>query len=73
MARAEAIPAALDEVDAFTIEEFCRRHRISIQLFYKMRGAMPRTFNVGKRVLISREAAAAWRRAREAATEAVSE
>jgi hypothetical protein len=26
---------------------------------------MPVTFNVGTRVLISREAAAAWRRARE--------
>ena len=67
MARAEAIPAALDEVDAFTIEEFCRRHRISVQLFYKFKDEMPLTFRVGTRVLISKEAAAAWRREREAA------
>jgi hypothetical protein len=32
---------------------------------------MPRTFNVGCRVLISREAAAAWRRERENATHGV--
>jgi hypothetical protein len=31
---------------------------------------MPRTFNVGARVLISKEAAAAWRRERERATQA---
>jgi hypothetical protein len=30
---------------------------------------MPATFNVGTRVLISREAAAAWRRAREQASD----
>ena len=59
-------PAAVD-VDAFSIEEFCRRHRISVQLFYKLREQMPVTFRVGSRVLVSREAAAAWRRAREQA------
>jgi len=32
---------------------------------------MPRTFNVGTRVLISKEAAAAWRREREQAAERV--
>jgi hypothetical protein len=40
-------------------------------LFYKFREQMPRTFNVGSRVLISREAAAAWRREREQAADAV--
>ncbi len=59
------------EPDAFSIDEFCSRHRISVQLFYKNRKQMPRTFNVGTRVLISREAAAAWRRARENAAQAV--
>jgi len=59
-------PAA-DDVDAFSIEEFCRRHRISVQLFYKLRDQMPATFKVGNRVLISCEAAKAWRRKREAA------
>ena len=57
----------VDDADAFTVNEFCARHRISPQLFYKLKpqGLMPVTFNVGTRVLISREAAAAWRRARE--------
>jgi hypothetical protein len=56
-----------DEVDAFSVAEFCSRHRISVQLFYKNRGQMPRTFNVGTRVLISKEAAARWRAERERA------
>ena len=58
---------AADDADAYSIAEFCARHRISPQLFYKWRskGLMPVTFNVGARVLISREAAAAWRRERE--------
>ena len=58
---------AADHADAYSIDEFCARHRISPQLFYKMRplGLMPVTFNVGTRVLISREAADAWRRTRE--------
>jgi hypothetical protein len=53
--------------DAYSINEFCARHGISPQLFYKLKplGLMPVTFNVGARVLISREAAAAWRHARE--------
>jgi hypothetical protein len=59
-----------DVADAFTVNEFCARHRISVQLFYKNRKQMPRTFNVGARVLISREAAAAWRRACETEAQA---
>ena len=61
---------AANDADAFTVNEFCARHRISVQLFYKNRRQMPRTFNVGARVLISKEAAAAWRRERERATQA---
>jgi hypothetical protein len=57
------------DTDAFTVNEFCARHRISVQLFYKNREQMPRTFNVGARVLISKEAAFAWRREREQAAE----
>ena len=72
MARPEATGRfnAADHPDAYSICEFCTRHRISPQLFYKLkpRGLMPVTFNVGSRVLISREAAAAWRRERENAT-----
>ena len=71
MARAEVTGRkptnAGDYADAYTVDEFCARHRISPQLFYKLKpqGLMPVTFNVGTRVLISREAAAAWRRERE--------
>jgi hypothetical protein len=56
------------DADAFSITEFCRRHGISPQLFYKFRKEMPATFNVGTRVLISKEAAAKWRRDRAAAS-----
>ena len=58
------------DADAYSVDEFCARHRISVQLFYKNRKQMSRTFNVGARVLISKEAAAAWRRERERATQA---
>ena len=62
---------AADHADAYSVDEFCARHRISPQLFYKLKpqGLMPVTFNVGTRVLISREAAAAWRRERENAAQ----
>lgn len=66
MARPEA--AALDDADAYTIQEFCRRHRLSVALFYKMKDEMPAVFRIGSRVLVSKEAAARWRAAREAAT-----
>jgi hypothetical protein len=61
----------IDDADAFSVTEFCRRNRISVQLFYKLKpqGLMPPTFRLGARVLISREAAAAWRREREAASQ----
>ncbi len=54
---------------ASSVAEFCRVHSISIPLFYKMRaqGLGPDTFNAGVRTLISDEAAARWRRARERA------
>ncbi len=54
--------------DAYGVDEFCRRHGFSPQLFYKNRRVMPKTFRVGARVLISREAAADWRREREEAS-----
>jgi hypothetical protein len=62
---------AADHVDAYSVREFCARYGISPQLFYKLKpqGLMPATFNVGTRVLISKEAAAAWRRGREKAAE----
>jgi len=61
-----------DDADAYTVEEFCRRHRISVQLFYKYPDLMPDSFYVGARRLITRESAARWREAgtaRERATD----
>jgi hypothetical protein len=59
----------LGEADAYGIDEFCQRHRISVALYYKLkqRRLTPVEFHVGGRVLISRESAAQWRREREAA------
>jgi hypothetical protein len=54
--------------DAFGVVEFCKRHSISPQLFYKFKNQMPVTFRIGTRVLISRESAARWRAEREVAT-----
>jgi len=56
-----------DDADAYTIPEFCRRHRISESFYYKLkaRDLGPRTMAVGTKVLISKEAAAEWRRHRE--------
>ena len=62
---AGGLSIATEDADAFTIAEFCQRHRISVALFYKFRDLMPDTFSVGSRVLISREAAARWRLERE--------
>jgi hypothetical protein len=61
------MPALPDDIDAVSIPEFCRRHGISQSLYYDLnaRKLGPRTMKVGGRTLISREAAAAWRRARE--------
>jgi hypothetical protein len=54
--------------DAYSIAEFCLRHRISSPLYFKMRkaGRGPREIRIGKKILISKESAADWRRAREA-------
>jgi hypothetical protein len=56
-----------DDRDAFTIPEFCRRHGFSQSHYFALAaaGEGPRVMRVGKRVLISREAAADWRKLRE--------
>jgi len=56
------------ELDAFSVAQFCRRHGIARATFYKLQAQRraPRVMKVGSRTLISREAAAAWRAAREA-------
>ena len=71
MARSETTGRriGLTETDAFSIAEFCRRHGISIAMYYKMRAqdskSVPREIHVGTRRLISKEAAADWRAGRE--------
>ena len=66
-ARKVAVDDASDAYDAYSIAEFCRRHSISVPFFYKLKqqGKGPITFYAGVRQLVSREAAAAWRRERE--------
>jgi len=52
---------------AYSIDEFCKAHRISRAMFYKLdhQGLSPRVMRVGTRSIISKEAAADWRRERE--------
>ncbi len=56
-----------EEKDAYSIPEFCRRHGISQSFYFDMsrNGRGPRVMRLGARVLISREAAADWRRCLE--------
>ncbi len=58
--------------DAFTIREFCKRHNISPAFFHLLQkdGRGPRVMRIGARTLVSKEAAADWRRDREAAAKA---
>jgi hypothetical protein len=53
--------------DAYTLSAFCKAHGISVSTLYNLmhRGTAPRLMRVGKRVLVSREAAADWRRQME--------
>lgn len=55
---------------AFTVPEFCEAHRISQAKYYEMKkhGWGPVEMQVGRRRLISYEAASAWRREREVET-----
>lgn len=49
---------------SFSIKEFCELHAISRSFFYILRekGEAPRLMKVGRRTLISAEAAAEWRK-----------
>jgi hypothetical protein len=52
-----------DTLDAYSIEEFCRRHSISRSTYFVMRddGTGPVEGHAKNRVLISKESALAWR------------
>ena len=55
----------------YSVPGFCEAHRISRGYLYELwsRGAGPRRMKVGRRTLISGEAAAEWRRRMETETE----
>lgn len=57
---------------ASTVPQFCDEHNISRTHFYQLLkdGKGPRLMRVGRRILVSAEAAAAWRQRMEEATEA---
>jgi hypothetical protein len=57
------------DLDAYSIKEFCRRNQLSQGFYFKLQreGLGPQTMLVGTKVLISQEAAARWRKEREAA------
>jgi hypothetical protein len=57
---------------SYTIAEWCKLHRLSLSMFYKMQveGWGPRTMVVGACTRISAEADANWTREREAAAAA---
>ena len=59
--------APRESVDAMSIKEFCKRHGISESWFYQLQreGKAPRTIKIGKRTLITPDAAAEWRRDHE--------
>ncbi len=56
----------------YSVSEFCREHGISRGLFYQLLkdGKGPKTMKLGRRTLISREAAEEWRRRMETAAQA---
>ncbi len=51
----------------YSVQDFCREHGISRGLFYKLlrQGLGPNIIKVGRRTLISQEAAREWRRRME--------
>jgi hypothetical protein len=55
---------------AYSIREFCVSHRLSESMYFKLRnqGLGPVEMQVGRRRLISYEAASVWRREREVET-----
>lgn len=65
--RLRALDDSSDDVAADPIPEFCRRHRLGVATYYKLPPEQrPREIRIGRKVLISREAAAEWRRRMEA-------
>lgn len=57
---------------AYSVADFCRVFGVSKPFLYKLwgQGKGPRSYYVGRRRFISREAGAAWQHAREAESDA---
>lgn len=51
---------------AYTLKQFCELHNISRTTFWKLGKDRPAIMRAGRRILISIEAAEAWRREMEA-------
>lgn len=61
----------MNAIAAYTVQEFCQAHGgFSRPFFYSLvkQGKGPRLMKVGRRTLITAEAAAEWRAQMEAAT-----
>lgn len=55
-----------------TVDEFCTAHAMTRGLFYKLRsqGQAPETIKIGRKTLITEEAAATWLRSLSAQAQA---
>lgn len=60
----------MEQKHAFSVNQFCAAHGISRALYYVLLkdGRAPRVMKVGRRALITNEAAAEWRQRMEHAT-----
>ena len=55
--------ASVGPLEAYSVSEFCRRNNIGVTTYYSLpEDDRPATMRIGRRVLISKESAAAWRR-----------
>ena len=67
--RLKALDSDSTDVAADPIPEFCRQHRIGVATYYKLpKDKRPKEIRIGRKKLITREAAAEWRRRMETQT-----
>jgi hypothetical protein len=62
-------------LECFTIEEFCRAHRVGRSTYYRLREGKrgPDECRLGGKVLITKEAAARWRAKRDTEAKAIAD
>ena len=64
--RLKALDYQGEDVAAYPLPEFCRLHRIGVATYHKLPlEKRPREIRFGRKVLITRESAAEWRRRME--------